>query len=162
MCVFYITLAKTQSCDSVWSVLYSTRAQMFSTPKGVSLCVQYVLMFPLRGTLPRRGAWELIIICFFFLRYHWYVWGEECVNKLCWVPWWTTSRVVVLETQVPHFTERERRGQQEHINSSSLKHRLVRVCEVVYFALPLRASQLHSHLHDRNKWTDINLCAFTL
>ncbi len=75
-------------------------------------------------------------------------WGMLSLSSI--VPWWATSRVVVLQPEVSHFAQWEGCGQQEHIDSSSLKHRLVRICEVVYVTLSLWASQLHCHLQDRN------------
>lgn len=58
----------------------------------------------------------------------------------------------MLQPDVPHLSQGEGGGQQEQVNSPSLKDWLVRICEGMDVAVSLWATQLQGHLQDTKKW----------
>lgn len=62
---------------------------------------------------------------------------EECLLLGSDLPRWASSGVVMLQPDVSHFSQWEGGGQQEQVNGSSLKDRLVRICEGMDVALAL-------------------------
>lgn len=74
--------------------------------------------------------------------------SEECLILDSVLPWRVTSCVVMLQPDVPHFSQGEWGGQQEQVNSPSLKDWLVRICEGMDVAVSLWAAQLQGHLQD--------------
>lgn len=83
-------------------------------------------------------------------KYAGHVLGTKIGLWISYVPWWVTSRVVMLQPNVSHLAQWEGCGQKKHVDSSPLKHGLVRIREMVCITLSLWANHCHCNLERDN------------